>query len=51
MTGITKCDKQLLQSLTGMIKSGNYYKVRRSKGEHKHGFRDTLNVKYTLNRH
>ena len=50
VTDIAKCDKQSLQSLTGMTICGNYYKVRRSKGEHKfrHGFRDTLNLVFVV---
>ena len=28
---ITKCDKKLLQSVTGITKSDIYYKVRRNK--------------------
>ena len=30
VTGITKCDKRLLRSVTGITKSDNYYEVRRN---------------------
>ena len=30
VTGITKSDKRLLQSVAGIIKCDNYYKVRRN---------------------
>ena len=32
MTAITKCDKDLLQSVTGITKCDKYYKVRQHKG-------------------
>ena len=31
--GIRKCDKKIFQSMTGITKCKNYYKVRRSRGK------------------